>query len=146
MTDELGPDRGDGRSDRLDDLARLLVGLPWWRWMPGMRMLDGACVLAVGGVDFRGDFIALCDADHDACALKWYPRLAEAADIPDLTDPATIGCLRALVSEHVGSPVSIRWVPHLIGGVWYAETPGALQARGPTEAHALIALALQVTP
>jgi hypothetical protein len=105
--------------ERLDDLARMLVGLPWFELRFNMMLTCGP---------FGDETLAF-----DRC-------------IPDLSDPGTVGHLRAIVSELVGGPVSIRWVPHLVGGVWYAETSGALQARGPTEAHALIALALQVTP
>jgi hypothetical protein len=115
--------------EHIDDLARMLVVVPWCPWrQPGGQGRDNFGVM----------WVYSDEADWLAGGSGY--------QVPDLTDPATLGCLRAIVSEHVGSPVSIRWVPHLIGGVWYAETPGALQARGPTEAHALIALALQVTP
>ena len=138
--------------ERLDDLARLLVGLPWWRWMPGMLSRCStdtrrAVYRWLVGLDTRHYGLVCVVQDKHGRPCRNVATLQPGPDdLPDLTDPATLGCLRAIVSELVGGPVSIRWVPHLVGGVWYAETPGALQARGPTEAHALIALALQVTP
>ena len=59
-------------TDDLIKLARRAVVCKGWRWMPGMLTLDG----------FR---LSPVDADGD--------------DPPDLTDPATIGCLLALVRE-----------------------------------------------
>jgi len=122
----------------LVELARVLVGLPWFKWRSGMRMVSPS------GANFRAVF------ERGGLRFVMESRGRDGffggEDLPDLYDPATLGCLIALVSELAWGPVSIRWVPHLVGGVWYAETAGALQARGPTEAHALIALALQVTP
>jgi hypothetical protein len=74
----------------LHDLARHLVTLPRWGWMPGMR---------VGRA--RGDglpwlWTRLGDTFARPCdGLLW---------LPDLTDPATLGCLLALVREAWGDP------------------------------------------
>ena len=63
-------------------LARRAVACKGWRWMPGMLTLDG----------FR-----LSHVDID--------------DPPDLTDPATLGCLLALVREAWESPkANVSWV------------------------------------
>jgi hypothetical protein len=73
----------------LEDLGRRAVACKHWRWMPGMLVdgirIDGTCHF-VGGLgkpwreeDFRE---VICDE----C-------------VPDLSDPATIGCLLALVRQ-----------------------------------------------
>jgi len=60
-------------------LARRAVSCKGWRWMPGMRVL--------GGDRITERTLAI---DHGA--------------FPDLTDPATLGCLLALVREARGEP------------------------------------------
>lgn len=68
-------------------LARRVVACPGWRWMPGMLALhrhypDGLRVEAVAP-----DGRLVAGAHSVAVADAW----------PDLADPATIGCLEALV-------------------------------------------------
>ena len=67
--------------EQFEELGRRAVACKRWRWMPGMRYL-------VGSTSGR-----LTD---NQCKGK-LPLVAEA--IPDLTDPATLGCLLALVRE-----------------------------------------------
>lgn len=70
-------------------LARRAVVCKGWRWLPGMLTLDGfRCVWA--------------DAEQIECAASRahnFRRPNSATDLPDLTDPATLGCLLALVRE-----------------------------------------------
>jgi hypothetical protein len=68
--------------------------------------------------------------------------------IPDLTDPATLGCLLALVREAWGEPIlSVAWA----GGRWYVvqrilRSVHALRwIDTATEAEALVA-ALEIAP
>jgi len=58
----------------LEALARRAVACKGWRWMPGM-------------------------ADHWGQRLREGHWVDPAAALPDLTDPATLGCLLALVRE-----------------------------------------------
>ena len=67
----------------LEALAIRAVACPRWRWMSGM--------LRTGGT-------RLCKYDG---RVRW---TAIKGGIPDLTDPATLGCLLALVREVYGSP------------------------------------------
>ena len=85
----------DTQNEAKINLARRAVACPGWRWMPGMRTTDGARVLAVDGgwlttAVYVGEYIA----------DSWSAGLRLAADaLPDLDDPATLGCLLALVRE-----------------------------------------------
>jgi len=74
-------------------LARRVVACPRWRWMPGM-------------VTTYGQRIARVDADGYAVAYYRGGHLqpVEADALPDLSDPATLGCLLALVREAWGDP------------------------------------------
>lgn len=67
----------------LEALARRAVACPRWRWMPGMR-----------SVAYRQ--APLEPVVHRIGDLKFTPY---PGSLPDLTDPATLGCLLALVRE-----------------------------------------------
>jgi hypothetical protein len=72
----------------LKEVARRAVACPRWRWMDGMRVI--------------------CTPRHDG-ATGYFIRLeqdgyrAAQNEYPDLSDPATVGCLLALVREAWGS-------------------------------------------
>ena len=114
------------------DLARRAVTCPGWRWMPGMRATwldDGRPARRYGSPgetagwisDYSGKERSIFDADA----------------LPDLDDPATLGCLLALVREAWGDPTlcSTRW-----DDGWRIDARRALDSiRGATEAEALVA-------
>ena len=118
-------------------LARRAVACPHWRWVPGMLLNANERLV---GIDPEG---IPYGHSHTAGHRVW---LGEGS-LPDLTDPATIGCLLALVRE--------AWGPtfHLIPqGGWLvqgARLPGGgtinLGICATTEAEALVA-ALEVLP
>ena len=136
------------------DLARRAVACPGWRWMPRMRA-------ALGSVD-TGDVAAVGSI---GVAVVWDWELgAEWHDpddlLPDLTDPATLGCLLALVREAWGDTGECGRVSvyatrsptlHALGGnqPWaVCVSPPIIEGRvyhGPTEAAALVA-ALEAAP
>jgi hypothetical protein len=70
----------------LEALARRAVACPKWRWMPGMLYHT------------QEQSNRLTD-DHFVGGLKLTPIC-----LPDLTDPATLGCLLALVREAWNDP------------------------------------------
>jgi hypothetical protein len=127
------------------ELAKRAVACKGWRWMPGMRTHHtGRRVHAVtvtsGGVELLDGF-------------SW--RYAADA-VPDLDDPATLGCLLALVREAWGDPtiVAVTFGGYSAGHiatpiVWGTISHEAtdvddLETRA-TEAEALVA-ALEAAP
>lgn len=117
---------------RLGNRARMCNG---WRYMPGMLLTDGTRLSKYDGrlrwTGFRGG-----------------SKVHVFAGIPDFTDPATLGCLLALVREAWGEPLlSVAWA----GGRWYVvqrilRSVDALRwIDAATEAEALVA-AMEAAP
>jgi len=69
-------------------LARRAVACKAWRWMPGMRVSSDSALFGPGHP-------GRVDDDVDASMR----RLGYVGTIPDITDPATLGCMLALVRE-----------------------------------------------
>ena len=65
----------------LEALARRAVACKHWRWMPGMRYRVGSVLGRLTDNQCKGKLPLVPDA------------------LPDLSDPATVGCLLALVRE-----------------------------------------------
>ena len=88
---------------KLEALARRAVACPRWRWMRGMLTVDAVRLCSSGEAP---DLIGFPDG----------PKTRGFIGLPDLTDPATLGCLLALVREAWGEPLlSVAWA----GGRWY---------------------------
>lgn len=105
-------------------LARRAVACKAWRWMPGMRWWTD---------DDRGRL--------DDFQPEYMGRPTHA--LPDLTDPATLGCLLALVREAWGEDT---WVQHEDEWTCWVVLNGQLDHHvGATEAEALVA-ALEAAP
>jgi hypothetical protein len=100
-------------------LARRAVACRAWRWMPGMADCWGGRVREGDGLD-------------------------RATAFPDLTDPATLGCLLALVREALHSPrAHVLYVAGLHR--WECADNRVVHGVGATEAEALVA-ALEEEP
>jgi len=130
----------------MTDLARRAVACPGWRWMPGMLGLSAKAGL--WRVE-QADLTALFGAGAGPASIH-----EVGAWLPDLDDPATVGCLLALVREAwgVGSPVyrpsngairAWRVVTFAHDEAWM--TVARLLGEGDTEAAALVA-ALEAAP
>jgi len=152
------PDPIPPNADALDDLARRAVACAGWRWMPGMLMDcsrpyifrvvrvddDGCPMESVGGGIYgpgRGS------ANGAMRAWDW-SQWKEHGMLPDLNDPATLGCLLALVREAWDGPLVTmlsRWAPPSVVE-WRVVFDGTLDGPGrswsPTWADALV-LALE---
>ena len=125
------------------ELGQRAVACRGWRWMPGMRAIQdrggGAEPVRLGATDEAGD--------------EWpHPEAW-----PDLRDPATLGCLTALVREAWDEPASVAGRAEVfecdpMQAAWMVfpgdrhPLPGhRILGRGETEAEALVA-ALERAP
>lgn len=136
------------------NLARRAVACRGWRWMPGMRTVevlrpppfvlplwDEAVVVAADD----GDPVSVCTVHRKV-------RDLHPGALPDLSDPATLGCMLALVREAWAAPFA-QVSPRLGGNptvcdgwVCYLNDDEAdRRFSGATEAEALIA-ALEAAP
>lgn len=125
-------------------MARRAVACKHWRWMPGMRTSEGWRVI-------RGSTESRCMA-YDENPENWQvaDNYIQDGTLPDLRDPATLGCLLAIVREAHNAPdaylmgsVTKQWVVH-----HFAEPEGywkPLTKWQRTEAEALVA-ALEAAP
>ena len=123
----------------MEELARRAVACDRWRWMPGML---GLSPKAGRWRVEQADLTALCGAGAGPASIH-----EAGVWLPDLDDPATVGCLLALVREawgdrclHVGL-LPARW------GVWTSQNMPLHESvgKGLTEAEALVA-ALEAAP
>ena len=80
----------------LIDLGKRAVACEGWRWMPGMVMPNGWRVVARSG-----DEVAVFNGQD----TRWSSVTDMVSARPDLSDPATLGCLLALVREAHGNPL-----------------------------------------
>lgn len=81
-------------STPMEDLAREAVACPRWRWMPGMIAVERDNTMSGIVVNVRGDRLDVaCMLRVEAGESAWH---AEDC-LPDLSAPATFGCLESLV-------------------------------------------------
>jgi hypothetical protein len=119
----------------LEALARRAVACPRWRWMPGMVDTLGNRANDDGWPSYSTIDYGQTDVVE---VVAWKVRPPRGA-IPDLTDPATLGCLLALVREALGDPEV--FARREIGGLgWVVIRSNSVRLiRGETEADALVA-------
>lgn len=129
--------------EQWQELARRAVACKGWRWMRGIAASDG-CVVAMES-DLEEEDHSWTDGIEVWCDDE--PRL------PDLRDPATMGCLLALVREAWGDPAitacwqdnSHRSGAYVVSWRLWGATTGYHYGEHPTEADALVG-ALEAAP
>ena len=108
--------------ENLEQLSQRAIACKRWRWMPGMLSNKG---LRVTGCDDDGYVVGYYEnmSYFDACVPD---------SLPDLRDPATLGCLLALVRESWGpeATVSVN-----ISGFW--AVGGARIQKGKSAGHTI---------
>lgn len=81
----------------LEALGRRAVACPGWKWMPGMLANDGTRLLH----EVRNGWIVYDDDDQESGYLD---GVGLERRVPEFSDPATLGCLLALVREAWKAP------------------------------------------
>ena len=108
-------------------LDRRAVACKGWRWMPGMR-----------GIRIDGSTDRIMDESE--------AKLPNTDLLPDLSDPATLGCLLALVREAYAEPLgSVYYLTPMESKPGFYDEFGACDELHDTEAEALVA-ALEAAP
>ena len=97
-------------TDNMIELGKRAVACKGWRWMPGMRTQSGIRLVVVWGTYNTASVLSdgIDDAHSETVSL--------VDELPDLTDPATLGCLLSLVREAWGPDLRI-----FRDGVWFVE-------------------------
>jgi len=125
----------------LEALTRRAVACRGWRWMQGMLIADNGA-----GVRFLWEDDRYLHGMAAEASGLWMRMNKDRERLPDLTDPATLGCLLALVREAWSQPSATTLAHH---GRWYVVhadvDASSWLAAWPTEAEALIA-ALEAAP
>lgn len=120
--------------DEQERSGRDALACPGWRWMPGMLSSCGRRVSIV-------DTYPLGVREGDNRARPDYGPVAHDS-WPVLTDPATVGCLEALVRE--AHHQHVLCMPLAGGMVWHAcrernQGKGLVIGSGGTKGQALVA-------
>ncbi len=126
-------------TSELEALGRRAASWPNWRWMPGM----------LNGRDESRHMGALQWAWRDP--YRHHALGVEIDDWPDLSDPATMGCLTALVAQAHGVTIDDVHVVRTTGMVWSVwvfrgdDSSYRVATHEPSRAEALVA-ALEAAP
>lgn len=147
------------KAAELEALGRRAAACPRWRWIPGMLLL---WKLHERGGTYEGRVCHFGDSDSGAGKDVYCEGRGDRFDgvlevpkcFPDLSDPATLGCLLHLVREAHGDGDTVAFVAHSDGSPkkWCVDVgvdPDFFDERkyvyGRTEAEAFV-VALEAAP
>ena len=96
------------------ELARRAVACDGWRWMPGMLIRNADGPVRIDAVD---------GTQPGVLRKSRFTNSVYVADVrcgprPDFTDPATLGCVLALVAERHGVSLDDVYASKVGGGGW----------------------------
>ena len=134
-------------TDEMTLLAKRAVACKGWRWMPGMLSDEGRVV----EINVYGLLVGYTTGIILKSGAQGWPRAWEASAslrLPDLSDPATLGCLLALVRVAYADPYASVWYSfdHNHSGDRWSYYSKAFTFTGhATEAEALV-VALESAP
>lgn len=92
------------------DIARRAVACKHWHWLPGMRAIGKYPNNPVRIHNFGENVQDLDDMEAADTFLRWQQPIIhgdcgyDGPYLPDLSDPATLGCVLALVRDAWGDP------------------------------------------
>ena len=130
-----------------EELARRATACRHWRWLPGMRLRSIRAYLRVVGLNADGALRLSWDDPGRPVQGDTYTVEHIGGALPDLDDPASIGCLLALVREARKDPTYLpTLIPLVSGARWAVEhTMHQTATLHESEAAALVA-ALEAAP
>ena len=140
-------------TDEMMELAKRAIACKGWRWMPGMLAVSAehqpARVLSVQSDEYEPPMLEVAWSWRDGDGV--HPR----DWLPDLTDPATLGCLLALVREAYPWGYSLvrecdyeHPIAQPVRAFWVAQTgePRLAERTMSTSRAAALVAALEVAP
>lgn len=137
----------------LEELGKRAIACKNWKWLPGMlawRITNSGNRVRVRFLDEVSSYGELAEASQigplvasgHAIVDGWH----KSSDlVPDLSDPATLGCLLQLVREVRSNPTGFLTPSAKGGWTYFTQLYQADYFLGDTEAEALLA-ALEAAP
>jgi hypothetical protein len=89
----------------IEELGRRAVACKHWRWMRGMLASNGEEDVRIFYVS--ANHLHLIEFEDDEFGMVRIPK--DTCLIPDLSDPATLGCLVALIEEAWKCPIDMSF-------------------------------------
>jgi hypothetical protein len=124
------------------ETARALVACGRWQWLPGMLLRDLTRSKRGRVHKVGNDWVVYFGINSES---RYRCETVGYSVVPDITDPATVGCLLARARSAWNRPTAfLYWY----GGSWFFEPQQSEPTdhpRGRTEAEALLR-ALQAAP